>query len=54
MFEHNEMLWASRDDVTSDHVALGDLVVNVLATGPKFRRFKPGRGRWMFMGDKNL
>jgi hypothetical protein len=26
-------------------VALGDLVVSVLATGPKVRGFKPGRGR---------
>jgi hypothetical protein len=28
-------------------VALGGLVVNVLATGPKVRGFKPGRGRWI-------
>jgi hypothetical protein len=27
-------------------VALGGLVVSVLATGPKIRGFKPGRGRW--------
>jgi hypothetical protein len=26
-------------------VALGGLVVSVLATGPKVRGFKPGRGR---------
>jgi hypothetical protein len=25
----------------------------VLATGPKVRGFKPGRGRWIFKGDKN-
>jgi hypothetical protein len=28
-------------------VALGGLVVSVLATGPKVRGFKPGRGRWI-------
>jgi hypothetical protein len=28
-------------------VALGGLVVSVLATGPKIRGFKPGRGRWI-------
>jgi hypothetical protein len=33
-------------------VALGGLVVSVLATGPKVRGFKPGRGRWIFKGDK--
>jgi hypothetical protein len=32
-------------------VALGGLVVIVLSTGPKVRGFKPGRGRWIFMGD---
>jgi hypothetical protein len=25
----------------------------VLATGPKVGGFKPGRGRWVFKGDKN-
>jgi hypothetical protein len=25
----------------------------VLATGPKVRGFNPGRGRWIFKGDKN-
>jgi hypothetical protein len=34
-------------------VALGDIVVIVLATGLKVRRFNPGRGRWIFKGDKN-
>jgi hypothetical protein len=29
------------------HVALGGIVVSVLATGPKVRGFKPGRGRWI-------
>jgi hypothetical protein len=28
-------------------VALGGLVVSMLATGPKVRGFKPGRGRWI-------
>jgi hypothetical protein len=28
-------------------VALGGLVVSVLATGPKVRGFKPGRERWI-------
>jgi hypothetical protein len=28
-------------------VALGGLVVSVLATGPKVRGFKPGRRRWI-------
>jgi hypothetical protein len=28
-------------------VALGGLVVSVLATGLKVRGFKPGRGRWI-------
>jgi hypothetical protein len=29
-------------------VALGGLVVSVLAIGPKVREFKPGRGQWIF------
>jgi hypothetical protein len=29
-------------------VALGELVVSVLATGPKVRGFDPDRGRWIF------
>jgi hypothetical protein len=29
------------------NVALRCLVVSVLATGPKVRGFKPGRGRWI-------
>jgi hypothetical protein len=29
------------------------LVVSVLATGPKVRRFDPDRGRWIFKFDKN-
>jgi hypothetical protein len=35
-----------------DVVALGGLVVIVLATGPKVRGFKLGRGR-IFKDDKN-
>jgi hypothetical protein len=34
-------------------VALGGLVVSVLATGSKVRGFDPDRGRWIFKGDKN-
>jgi hypothetical protein len=29
-------------------------VVIVLAIGPKVHGFKPGRGQWIFEGDKNL
>jgi hypothetical protein len=29
-------------------------VVSVLATGPKVRRFKPGRGRWIFRVIKSV
>jgi hypothetical protein len=36
----------------SNVVVLGGLVVSVLATGPKVRGFNPGRGRWIFKGDK--
>jgi hypothetical protein len=35
-------------------VALGDLVVSVLATGPKVRGFKPGRGRWILRVIKSV
>ena len=34
-------------------VALGGLMVSVLATGPKVRGFDLDRGRWIFKGDKN-
>jgi hypothetical protein len=34
-------------------IVLGGVMVSVLATGPKVRGFKPGRGRWIFKGDKN-
>jgi hypothetical protein len=37
---------------TECEVALGGLVVSVLAIGRKFRRFKPGRERWNFRGYK--
>jgi hypothetical protein len=30
-----------------ENVALGSVVVSVLATGPKVRGFKLGRGRWI-------
>jgi hypothetical protein len=35
-------------------VALGGLVVSVLAIGPKVRGFKLDHGRWIFKDDKNL
>jgi hypothetical protein len=35
-------------------VALGGLVVSVLATGPKIRGFKPGRGRWILRVIKSV
>jgi hypothetical protein len=38
---------------TKYNVALGGLVVSVVATGPKVRGFDPDRGRWIFKGDKN-
>jgi hypothetical protein len=34
--------------------ALGGLVVSVLATGPKVREFKPGRGRWILSVIKSV
>jgi hypothetical protein len=36
----------------NEDVALGGIVVIVLAIGPRFRGFKPGRGRWNFTGNK--
>jgi hypothetical protein len=36
----------------SDCVVLGGVKVKVPATGPKVRGLKPGRGRWVFKGDK--
>jgi hypothetical protein len=35
-------------------VALGGLVVSVLATGPKVRGLKPGRGRWVLRVIKSV
>jgi hypothetical protein len=35
-------------------VALGVIVVCVLATGPKVRGFKPGRGRWILRVIKSI
>jgi hypothetical protein len=32
---------------------LDGVMVVMLATGHKARGFKPGRGRWIFKGDKN-
>jgi hypothetical protein len=36
------------------YVALGGLVLSVLATGPKVRGFKPGRGRWILRVIKSV
>jgi hypothetical protein len=33
-------------------VTLGGIVVSLLAIGLKFQEFKPGRGRWIFKGNK--
>jgi hypothetical protein len=38
---------------TSAYVGLGDVLVIVIAIGPKVRGFNPGRGRWIFKGDNN-
>jgi hypothetical protein len=35
-------------------VALGGVVVSVLATGPKVQGFKPGRGRWILRVIKSV
>jgi hypothetical protein len=35
-------------------VALGGLVASVLATGPKVRGFKQGRGRWILRVIKSV
>jgi hypothetical protein len=35
-------------------VALGGVVVNVLATGPKVCGFKPGRGLWILRAIKSV
>jgi hypothetical protein len=42
------------DSVTNLLVVLGGLVVIVLSLGLKVRGFRPGRGRWIFKGDKYL
>ena len=46
-------LYGNLYSLISYDVALGGLVVSVLATGPKVRGFDPDRGRWIFKGDKN-
>jgi hypothetical protein len=35
-------------------IALGGVVVSVLATGPKVRGFNPGRGRWILRVIKSV
>jgi hypothetical protein len=37
-----------------NNVALGGVVVSVLATGPKVRGCKPGRGRWILRVIKSV
>jgi hypothetical protein len=43
-----------KSETTTQIVALGGLVVSVLATGPKVRGFKPGRGRWILRVIKSV
>jgi hypothetical protein len=47
-----EHLFLKKGTVIGKDVALGGLVVSVLATGPKVRGFDPDLGRWIFKGDK--
>jgi hypothetical protein len=42
------------DNEHSHLVALGGIVVSVLATGSKVRGFKPGRGRWILRVIKSI
>jgi hypothetical protein len=48
------MLIQSKPVITKWLVALGGLVVSVLATGSKVRGFKPGRGRWILRVIKSV
>jgi hypothetical protein len=41
-------------EISGSYVALGGLVVSVLATGPKVRGFKPGRGQWILRVMKSV
>jgi hypothetical protein len=41
-------------EILENTVALGGLVVSVLATGPKVRGFKPNRGRWILRVIKSV
>jgi hypothetical protein len=36
----------NKADIPYSYIALGGVMVSVLATGPKVHGFKPGRGRW--------
>jgi hypothetical protein len=40
--------------LSNNRVAHGGVVVSVLATGPKVRGFKPGRGRWTLRVIKSV
>jgi hypothetical protein len=58
-YDHFEMQYFNGLDGFSpkesmDIVALGGVVVSVLATGPKVPRFKPGRGRWILRVIKSV
>jgi hypothetical protein len=53
-FPSTEEHTASIFRVNKEHVALGGLVVSVLATGPKVRGLKPGRGRWILRVIKSI
>jgi hypothetical protein len=46
---------SQRENLTSVScgVGRGGLVVSVIVIGPKFRGFKPCRGRWILKGDTN-
>jgi hypothetical protein len=47
------LMFHNMPDFYGNKVALGSAVVFVLAIVPKVRGFKPGRGRWIFKGDKS-
>ena len=53
VYHHISFKGPELSGVNITSVALGGPVVSVLATGPKVRGFNPGRGRWIFKGDKN-
>jgi hypothetical protein len=44
---------SSRKNTILYVVVLSGVMIIVLVISPKFRKFKPGRERWIFKGDKN-